>query len=118
MSNSNKAILYTQPNCNWCIILEEKVKEAEIDYEKIDITENISAKKFLKAEGHTTVPQLYYKHHHLNTMETKKISADFLQNSIALYKDMDTINDLMDSIEEETTDKDWPNQDSGVENFA
>ena len=118
MSNSNKAILYTQPLCNWCVLLEEKLQEAEIEYEKIDISNDVTAKNFLKAEGHTTVPQLYYKHYHLNTMETKKISADFLKNSIALYDDMGDIDGLTDLIEQDTKPDDWPGQDSGVENFA
>lgn len=118
MSNSNKAILYTQPHCPYCVIMEEKLQEAEIEYSKIDISKNDTAKNFLKAEGHTTVPQLYYKHYHLNTMDTQKISADFLKNSIALYDDMGDVNDLTDLIEQETKPNDWPGQDSGIENFA
>ena len=113
MFNSNEAVLYTQPNCPFCVMLEETLQQAEIKYTKIDITQDQSAKNFMKAEGHRTVPQLYYKQHRLNTMDTNKISVDFLKNSITLYDDMDSIADLTDAFDSDGPD--WPWQDSGIE---
>mgnify|MGYP003970721755 CR=1 FL=1 len=102
MSNSSDVILYTQPSCNWCNILAKKLEEAEIEYTKVDITTNGTAKNFIKAEGHKTVPQLYYKHHKINTIDTRDISVNFLKNTLSLYKEQK---------------EDWPWQDSGIEQF-
>ena len=82
-----------------CTTVEE---EAEIEYTKVDITTNGTAKNFIKAEGHKTVPQLYYKHHKINTIDTRDISVNFLKNTLSLYKEQK---------------EDWPWQDSGIEQF-
>ena len=51
--------LYTQNNCNWCDRLKEKLKEWGHEYHEVNITQDPSAKAFMKQNNHRTVPQLY-----------------------------------------------------------
>ena len=68
-------------------------------YQIINIKEDPEAFEFIKSQGHTTVPQLYYNDIHLNKEDT------------SLYT-LDTLNNIIDSAINRT---DWPWQDSGIE---
>lgn len=95
--------LYTQPRCGYCTILRAVLDQTDIEYEVIDIVDDETAKKFIIAEGHRTVPQLYYKHYKINNIDTDKITPEYIINAVAIYADI-----------EET----WPWQDSGIEDFT
>ena len=73
---SNLVRLYTQNNCPYCVIMKEKHDSWGMNYELINVSENLEAKSFLKDRGHRTVPQLYYRDTHLNKCDT----VDFTKN--------------------------------------
>jgi glutaredoxin len=90
-------ILYTQPKCPYCDILKEMLDTTGFTYYTINIREDVTALKFMKTQGHTTVPQLYVDDNHVN----KKNTQDYTQQE--LYE---SITKAMDN---------WPWQDSGIE---
>ena len=67
---SNLVRLYTQNNCPYCVIMKEKLDSWGMNYQLINVSENLEAKSFLKDRGHRTVPQLYYRDTHLNKVDT------------------------------------------------
>lgn len=91
--------LYTQPKCFYCNIMRELLDKTLHTYQIINIKEDPEAFEFIKSQGHTTVPQLYYNDIHLNKEDT------------SLYT-LDTLNNIIDSAINRT---DWPWQDSGIE---
>ena len=64
MSNSIK--LYTQNDCPYCVTMKKKLDEWGYEYLEINVSNDLSAKSFLKDEGHRTVPQLYQGRINLN----------------------------------------------------
>jgi len=103
MSNSNDLILYTLPNCEYCTQLKVFLDTLDRKYITLDISQNKSAKAFIKSEGHTTVPQLYYGAVKINNIPTDRITPEYLDNSIKLLEDI--------GVEAE----EWPWEDSGIE---
>ena len=75
---SNLVRLYTQNNCPYCVIMKEKLDSWGMNYELINVSENLEAKSFLKDRGHRTVPQVYYRDIHLNKCDT----VDFTKNTM------------------------------------
>lgn len=53
--------LYSKPHCPYCDMAKQYLTKHEFEYEVIDISENEEARDFLIAEGHRTMPQIYYK---------------------------------------------------------
>ena len=103
MSSLNKLILYTQPRCSYCHVLQKILDSTIYKYSVIDITENDTAKKFIQAEGHTTVPQLYYGIHKINNIPTIEITPQYIEKSIKLVEEVN---------------EEWAWVDSGVEDFS
>ena len=79
--------------------MRELLDKTQHTYQIINIKEDPEAFEFIKSQGHTTVPQLYYNDIHLNKEDT------------SLYT-LDTLNNIIDSAINRT---DWPWQDSGIE---
>jgi glutaredoxin len=52
--------IYTKDWCGSCTRAKNYFIENDIEYEEINIDEDSSALDFMKAEGHKTVPQIYY----------------------------------------------------------
>ena len=53
--------LYSKPLCPYCDGAEHYLHKNGFAYNKIDITQDANALKFIKEErGHRTVPQIYY----------------------------------------------------------
>lgn len=52
--------LYTQPGCVHCDHAKTHLTEIGVEYEIVNIHEDLDALHFLKDNGHTTVPQLYH----------------------------------------------------------
>lgn len=74
--------LYTQNNCGYCTMMQHKLESWGVDYELINISENPSDKMFLKKAGHKSVPQLYFRHMHLNKVDTEDFEL------IDMFKEM------------------------------
>jgi glutaredoxin 3 len=51
--------VYSKNNCPFCVQAKNLLKLKGVDYTEIKIDEDASAKDFVLAEGHRTVPQLY-----------------------------------------------------------
>jgi hypothetical protein len=62
--------------------MQHKLEQWGVDYELINISENAGAKIDLKMAGHKTVPQLYFRHVHLNKVDTKDFEL------IDMFKEM------------------------------
>jgi len=103
MSSSSKLVLYTQPRCEYCDMMKDLLDQTEYTYEAIDISQDPSAKDFIKAEGHKTVPQLYWDRTKINNVPTDRMSVNYIVNSIKLLEDI-----------QQEAEK-WPWEDSGIE---
>lgn len=91
--------LYTQPNCGFCDLMKEMLDKVRISYYTINIKEDKTALAFMKEQGHRTVPQLYANDVHINTNpNTREYTPDELERLII-----------------EATSREWPWQDSGIE---
>lgn len=51
--------LYTQPGCVHCETAKAHLLKEQVAFEEVDVMQDAEALKFLKDNGHTTVPQLY-----------------------------------------------------------
>ena len=51
--------IYTQDLCNYCTLAKQLLQERGLQYKEINITENESAKQFLRRNGYKTVPQIF-----------------------------------------------------------
>lgn len=51
--------LYTQPGCVHCETAKAHLLKEQIVFDEINVMQDAAALKFLKDNGHTTVPQLY-----------------------------------------------------------
>ncbi len=85
MSNSYR--LYTQNNCPYCTIMQNKLDSWGLKYETINISYNTDGKLFLKENGHRTVPQLYYDNIHLNKVDTAEFTQSILFKEMQLHHD-------------------------------
>ena len=51
--------IYTQNLCGYCILAKRLLEEKGHKYKEINISENDSAKRFLRENGYKTVPQIF-----------------------------------------------------------
>jgi glutaredoxin 3 len=51
--------VYSKNNCPFCVQAKNLLRLKGVDYTEIKIDEDASAKDFILAEGHRTVPQIY-----------------------------------------------------------
>ena len=51
--------IYTQNLCGYCILAKRLLEEKGHKYKEINISQNESAKRFLKGNGLKTVPQIF-----------------------------------------------------------
>jgi glutaredoxin 3 len=51
--------VYSKSNCPYCVQAKNLLKQKGIVFEEINIEETPSAREFIVAEGHRTVPQIY-----------------------------------------------------------
>lgn len=78
--------LYTQDNCPYCVQMKMKLDEWGYAYREINISRDSEAKWFLKENKHRTVPQLYYGHKHLNTVDTDNFTKEILESRLEYYE--------------------------------
>lgn len=51
--------MYTKNNCQYCVQAKTMLNMQGISFEEVNIEQVPSAREFLIAEGHRTVPQIY-----------------------------------------------------------
>ena len=51
--------IYTQNLCNYCTAAKKLMNDKGLKYKEINISENESARRFLKGNGLKTVPQIF-----------------------------------------------------------
>jgi glutaredoxin 3 len=51
--------VYSKNNCPFCVQAKNLLRLKGVDYTEVKIDEDASAKDFILAEGHRTVPQCY-----------------------------------------------------------
>jgi glutaredoxin 3 len=51
--------VYSKNNCPFCVQAKNLLRLKGVDYTEVKIDEDASAKDFILAEGHRTVPQIY-----------------------------------------------------------
>ena len=76
--------LYTQNNCNWCDRLKEKLKEWGHEYHEVNITQDASAKAFMKQNNHRTVPQLYLGEVDMIRGHSTELTKSLLESRIVI----------------------------------
>ena len=75
--------IYTQPDCMYCDMMKSKLDNWGYKYIVKNIYEDAVAKSFVKAEGHRTVPQLYYGRAHINpNINTEEYTQSILEEYI------------------------------------
>jgi len=53
--------LYTKNLCTYCVQAKQYLSQNNIEYDERNIENDKEAREFLLAEGHRSVPQIYYK---------------------------------------------------------
>ena len=94
---SNSLRLYTKDNCPYCDALKNKLNTWGINFDTINISEDIESKYFLKEKGHRTVPQIYFNDHHLEHINVEQFTHE------------DLIHGMRSA---------WPGMDSGIEDMS
>ena len=84
MSSSPRLILYTQDDCPYCVLMKRKLKEWGYFWDECNISHFPENKKFLKEQGHRTVPQLYHGRKHLNKVDTHDFTKEMLDENLDL----------------------------------
>lgn len=51
--------VYSKNNCPFCVQAKNLLKLKGVEFQEVKIDEDASAKDFVLAEGHRTVPQIY-----------------------------------------------------------
>lgn len=87
MSNLHKLRLYTMQSCTFCVDIKSKLDKWGYEYEEINITEQPEHKAFLKENGHTTVPTLYWGKVHLNPCDTRDFTEEHITSQFDRYVD-------------------------------
>lgn len=75
--------VYSKNNCAFCVQAKNLLKNKGVDFVEVKIDEDSSAREFVLAEGHRTVPQIYKDGKLLvegGFQGLSKQSADFFDN--------------------------------------
>ena len=51
--------VYTKPNCPYCDAAKAWLEHQSVPFATVDVMQDPNALAFLRAEGHTKVPQIY-----------------------------------------------------------
>ena len=89
--------MYTKDNCPYCDALKNKLNTWGVNFDTINISEDIESKYFLKEKGHRTVPQIYFNDHHLEHINVEQFTHE------------DLIHGMRSA---------WPGMDSGIEDMS
>ena len=68
---SIKVVIYSSSLCGFCYRAKSLLKRKKIPFEEIDIDLNYEKKVEMlnKSNGRTSVPQIFYKNHHIGGCE-------------------------------------------------
>ena len=94
---SNSLRLFTKDDCPYCDALKNKLNTWGVNFDTINISEDIESKYFLKEKGHRTVPQIYFNDHHLEHINVEQFTHE------------DLIHGMRSA---------WPGMDSGIEDMS
>jgi len=53
--------IYSKDSCPYCDKAKNYLKKIGQDFVEVNVTNDLETKMWLKVQGHTTVPQIYYK---------------------------------------------------------
>jgi glutaredoxin 3 len=56
-----KLTVYSKTHCPYCVKAKQYLSNIGIDYDEINIEQDDAAREFIVAQGHRTVPQIYYQ---------------------------------------------------------
>lgn len=56
-----KLTVYSKSVCPFCDHAKKYLIEHNIDFEEIDVEQNLEALDFIRQQGHRTVPQIYHQ---------------------------------------------------------
>lgn len=84
MLSSPRLILYTQNDCPYCVMMKRKLQEWGYTWDEVNISYQLEQKKFLKENGHRTVPVLYHGKVHLNKVDTSDFTKEILEAELDL----------------------------------
>lgn len=79
--------LYSKTVCPYCVNAKNYLKSKNIEFREINIEQDAEAREFILAEGHRTVPQIYYGGRLLiegGWTGLSKMSADEIRGEIEL----------------------------------
>jgi glutaredoxin len=55
-----KFVVYTKPDCGYCVMVKKLMNENNLEYDEVDITQDHEAHNFVvNVKKHRTVPQIY-----------------------------------------------------------
>ena len=68
---STKVIIYTSSLCGFCYRAKSLLNKKNIPFEEIDVDLNYEKRNEMikKSNGKTSVPQIFYKNHHIGGCE-------------------------------------------------
>ena len=53
--------VYSKTVCPYCVNAKNYLRSKNIEFTEINIEENDEAREFIQAQGHRTVPQIYFQ---------------------------------------------------------
>jgi glutaredoxin 3 len=53
--------VYSKTVCPYCVQAKNYLKSKDIDFREINIEQDDEAREFIQAQGHRTVPQIYFQ---------------------------------------------------------
>ena len=97
----NPLKLYTQNNCGYCDIMKARLQSWDLNFDVINISEDTSAKQFLKDNGHKTVPQLYIGDFNINDgIDTYEFTEELFYDRLDVFIQEHTEDELYKFIHE------------------
>ena len=70
--------MYSKNNCSYCVKLKNQLDSWGVQYEEVNIEQDVNAKNFVVEQGHRTVPILYNELEHINHNTLTKEQAQNL----------------------------------------
>jgi len=86
MSSLPKLTVYSQPRCSYCEMLKIKLMEWDIDFDEVNISENVQGMAMMRLNNHRTVPQLYWNKMHVGPTnnDTMSFTKQMLEEALDL----------------------------------
>lgn len=62
--------IYSKPSCPYCVKLKDFLSRNNLDYQEIDVSDDVVGRAFILNAGFTTVPQLYLDNKYIGDCDT------------------------------------------------